>query len=70
MDQVAWMSTRVVEAIVSLLSELAIGVAGLYGYAKRYPGHVALINKWFARTLKYVAESTLPCVFLGWGPEL
>ena len=44
MDQTTWMSTRAVEAIVSLSSELCVRVVGLYGFSKRYPGHIERTN--------------------------
>ena len=65
MDQTAWLSTRAVEAIASLSSELCIRVVGLYGFSKRYPGHIERTNQLLTRVAKYVAESTLPCVFVG-----
>ena len=65
MDQTAWLSTRAVEAIASLSSKLCIRVVGLYGFSKRYPGHIERTNQLLTRVAKYVAESTLPCVFVG-----
>ena len=65
MDQTTWLSTRAVEAIASVSPDLSIRLVGLYGYSKRYPGHIERTNQLLTRTLDYVAKSTLPCVFLG-----
>ena len=65
MDQTAWLSTRIVEAIVSISSNLVIRVVGFYGYSKRYPGHIERTNQLLTRVLDYVEKSTIPCIFVG-----
>ena len=65
LDQMTWLSNRVVESIVSLPTGLTIRVVGIYGYSKRYPGHIELTNQLLSACLKFVPQSTIPCVFLG-----
>ena len=64
-DQMTWLSNRVVESIVSLPTGLTIRVVGICGYSKRYPGHIELTNQLLSACLKFVSQSTIPCVFLG-----
>ena len=65
MDPSAWLSTRVVESIVSMSPHLSIRIVGLYGFSKRYPGHIERTNLLLGHAIRYVTDSTLPCVVVG-----
>ena len=68
MDPPAWHSTRICEALVPFTPQITVRVVGFYGFpesSRRPVSHVELNNNLLSYVLKYVVQSTLPCLLMG-----
>ena len=66
MPTATWASTRVVDAIVALTPDFYVSVLGIYGVTAKIKTHADLTNDLLVSTLGAVAQSSLPCVVVGY----